>query len=58
MGRKNRNTLFIIKVKQNGKTRLLHIYANEPEQAAKKVRKKSSSIDIIFVRRKKGYYAL
>lgn len=50
--------MFIIKIRQEGKTRLLHISANEPEQAAKKVRKKLPGIDILFVRRKKGYLAL
>ena len=47
MSRKTSQNEFIIKVNQNGKTRLLHFRANNMEQASKKAKKTIGANGII-----------
>jgi len=58
LARKNKQSQFIIKIKQNGKTRLMHIHARSPEQATKKVKERQPSADILFVRKNKINYSM
>ena len=52
MSRKNRKTVYQVKIKQGGQTRLLKINARSPEQASNAARKKLSSDGLILSIRK------